>query len=496
MSIESPALISKQLFRAFGTEIVNNTTKVVAWMSTHDNHDCEVPTQPSEFSDTSSSSQKRSSDSSYPSSAGIFHEKRQRLLAEERLEIAEERLQEALRLVQMYRMRELRANKKKIEDAPGTVFVSQEEILAAAAQHTWRSEYSVMTGSIADDQAVDTATRLHKGAGRGAAGCKRKSRLYRELSVQSIVSHVHSPTESRGCSVGGTRRPDKFLIHHLISHLSQNASLRKYVAGINQALQSSKGFSITPAPHKGCKSRRLTKAGEDGHRRLECGDEQRTKPINPGSLSVSLMRIGLLSFHLALDKYRIQEWAKADHLSLSYDISTMGSLYSLSIHICAFYVEQYGTDAKGNPMYGVRVERYALNGQTCSDKKTIFRQFDGRTQQSSTFSFCCTVSLIRTGVLLPLLKHGSVSTMSDQGSENTGQGPGAKKTFAGKGSMLSDLFLNRDSLRDVLESDMGPHLLELKGGILRPGSSGYYKRGSAHRARPETTRQRPDYDSG
>jgi hypothetical protein len=175
------------------------------------------------------------------------------------------------------------------------------------------------------------------------------------------------------------------------------------------------------------------------------------------------MRIGLLSFHLALDKYRIQEWAKADHLSLSYDISTVGSLHSLSIHICAFYVEQYGTDAKGNPMYGVRVERYALNGQTCSDKKTIFRQFDGRTQQSSTFSFCCTVSLIRTGVLLPLLKHGSVSTMSDQGSENTGQGPGAKKTFAGKGSMLSDLFLNRDSLRDVLESDMGPHLLELTG---------------------------------
>ena len=468
MSIESHAPICKQLIRAFGKEIDNNTTKVMAWMSTHDSHDCDSPTQPSQFSDTSSSSQKRSSDSSYPSSAGIYHEKRQRLLAEEgwaiereRREIAEHSLQESLRLVQMYRMREARANKKKDEDAPGTMFVSQEEILEAAAEHTRRSEFSIMTGSVADDQDVDTATRLHKGAGRGAAGCNRASRLYRDVSTVRVASHLYSPTESRGGSVGGTRRPDQFLTHHVIAHLSTNASLRKYVAGNNQALQSSQGFSITPAPRKGHKSRRLTKAGEDGHRRLECGDEQSKRPTNPGYLSLSLMRTGLFSFHLALDKYRIREWAQADHLSLSYDISTVGSLHSLSVHICAFYVEQYGTDAKGNPMYGVRVRRYALNGQTCSDKKTIFRQFDGRTQRSSTFSFCCTVSLIRTGVLLPLLKHGSVSTMSDQGSENTGQGPGAKKTFAGKGSMLSDLFLNRDSLRDVIESDMGPHLLKL-----------------------------------
>jgi hypothetical protein len=112
----------------------------------------------------------------------------------------------------------------------------------------------------------------------------------------------------------------------------------------------------------------------------------------------------------------------ATHLTLCSDISTTGIIHALNFVAVALTVSKTGKDTMGADMYATNILRYAFNNMTASDEMQKDRIVGDDSQVAACVGEKIALSSIRAGLGSDLVKHPSLSFMSDGAWENTGDG--------------------------------------------------------------------------
>ena len=306
-----------------------------------------------------------------------------------------------------------------------------------------------------DDSRLSTGQKHNLGRGRGSKGFKRGANSYRNIAGIATTTTTKAPTRKRDSGGGGIEKDEKFVSVACLSYCETTLSVKVAASGhsdIQARLATNVVYEAEPLRSHSYRGKLDPNKG----------------PVDVfGKVSKSCLLAALFPFFWAIDILLWPFFKTADALSLSLDISPVGSCHLLGCQLRGSKIIEAGTDAAGNPLLDVLSFTHPTFAAHVHNKMVEMwsnPKRDAAGVQSTSVAILVSALLAISNLLVALLTHDCVFLILDAGMECTGN-TGKKKaiggdpmiTFNGAGGINHEVFMLRKAPQQIYISD-GPIL--------------------------------------
>ena len=298
-----------------------------------------------------------------------------------------------------------------------------------------------------DDSRQSTVQKHNIGRGRGSKGFTRGVNSYRNIAGKMTTTKTKAPTRKRDGGAGGIEKDEKFMAEACLFYCDNSCSLKLAASGpsdFQARLATSVVYEAEPLRSRSYRGKLDADKG----------------PVDVfGKVSESCLLAALFPFFLAIDILLWPFFKFADSLSLSLDISPVGSCHLLGCQVTGTKIREAGDDALGHPLRETISYTHPSFAAHVHDKMVKMwsnPKRDAEGVQSTSVAILVSALLAISNLLVLLLTHDCVFLILDGGVECTGN-KGRKKaiggdptiTFNGAGGIMHEVFMLRKAPQQI-----------------------------------------------